>query len=173
MKNEKSKKDKKPKKLNPAQRQGKISELTLIGLTRYEIYDFCKKNGFRMSHKKIDAAIETAVQSITGQADPDPVYSLGESFARLRDLYKNSYAIQDFKTCAHIQKEINHLLLVNGITGMALPGIGDDLLESDPNEIFRIIEQKFSHLAPTPETDTLELIQIAARKIQGIPLTQQ
>jgi hypothetical protein len=43
-------------------------------------------------------------------ADYNPELELGKAIARLNMLFQNSTAIQDFKACLAIQKEINKLL---------------------------------------------------------------
>ncbi len=167
--NDKAKKDKKEKKLNSAQKAARIADLILIGCTRQEIYDVCKSENFHKSKNKIDVIIEQARHDILTAADSDPVYSQGESLLRLKDLYKKAWAIQDFRTCLSVQKELNRITQV-GYLSFGLPGMTDDALPgSDAAEFFRIVEQKFGHLAPTPETTTLDLIQIAARRISKSP----
>jgi len=91
-----------------------ILSLVGTGLSDAEIFEFMSKQKPPIEDPKaIKAAIKTAKQSLQNMAEYRKDFEIGKALFRLNELYKKSMAIQDYKGCLAIQKEINGLLVTS------------------------------------------------------------
>ena len=106
-----------------AERVATVAELVCAGLTDSEVARYIRTKttwGEVTPAEIFDEYVDRARQAIRANAEPDQTYRLGQSLSRLDDLYKKSSAIQDYKTCLAVQKEINRLLGLDEEEGPAV-----------------------------------------------------
>jgi len=92
-------------------RISQVADLLLVGMNRQDVARYVReKTNWRISRATREEYIEAAQEMISDEADEGKRYRRQQSLCRLDDLYKKSTAIQDYKTCLAVQKEINRLL---------------------------------------------------------------
>ena len=91
-----------------------ILSLVGTGLNDSEIYEYVEKQKGETPNKKtIDDAIKKAKIALKNMAVYDKSFEIGKALFRLNELYKKSNAIQDYKGCLAIQREIDGLIVVS------------------------------------------------------------
>jgi hypothetical protein len=90
-----------------------IISLVGTGLNDEEIYEYMgkSKEWGKITKEEIQKAIKNAKIELCGMASFNKEYETGKAIYRLNELYKKSMAIQDYKSCLAIQKEIDIFII--------------------------------------------------------------
>jgi hypothetical protein len=88
-----------------------ITALLVAGFARKDILQFvAKERDWDVCSKTIDNYIHKARKKIEKACDTKTEQELGMSLKRLEELYRRSFAIQDYKSALSVVKEKNTLL---------------------------------------------------------------
>lgn len=92
-----------------------ILSLVATGLSGAEVIEYIEKskewNG--ADKKTIQTGIKAANKTLKNMAVYQKDFEIGKALFRLNELYKKSLAIQDYKGCLAIQKEIDGLIVTS------------------------------------------------------------
>lgn len=93
-----------------------ILSLVAAGLNDAEVIEYIEKskewNGADIK-KTIQTGIKAAHKTLKNMAVYQKDFEIGKALFRLNELYKKSLAIQDYKGCLAIQKEIDGLIVTS------------------------------------------------------------
>lgn len=111
-------------------RISKIVGLQLQGYKRRHIIEYVtKKTNWGISERSVDVYIKKATKELEKAAKLNVKRELGAAVARLMILWRKSFAVEDYKTCLAIQKELSELC------GLKKMKIDVDVTKSDQYEI--------------------------------------
>ena len=94
------------------QRIDLVVVMLLEGQTRASIHSQMRIK-YGLSERNTDYYIREARECIGDAIGEDREYRVGQAIMRLDDLYFQSYEEEDYRTCLHIQNNINRLLGLN------------------------------------------------------------
>lgn len=98
-------------------RIAEVAELIVTGLTTGEIHKYIaeKRPEWNIQRRQRCVLIARARETIADAGNTEFIEELGKAIWRLNVLYRQSFAINDYKACAAIVKQITDLL------GLAAP----------------------------------------------------
>lgn len=98
-------------------RIAEVAELIVTGLTTGEIHKYIaeKRPEWNIQRRQRCVLIARARETIADAGNTEFIEELGKAIRRLNVLYRRSFAINDYKACAAIVKQITDLL------GLAAP----------------------------------------------------
>lgn len=95
-------------KVEKEERIRKVVEALCQGTHPYHISRIAAEEwNWQLGKRQIRNYIRWARERLAEEARLEHHHLFGLAIARLTDLYKKAYGEQDWKTCLHIQKEIN------------------------------------------------------------------